>query len=309
MIKYLFYSLFAMLVFSSCSKEHETASPVTPDGKLYPIKFNLSGFTQTTKGGLSTKQSNGLKGVFADTSGTGKLDILYYLVYDAAGKFVHQLTQNSDSASFAGFSDNLAAGNYNLYFIAGKTGLKVDTVNAQAYYIAPGDSLGNWHDTFMAKVALTVNGAGSQNVVLNRTVAALRVNITDAIPANAAKIVTTIQYDFVYYKYLNRFNQLFNTPYVKTLTTKITPALIGTTDLQQYTILAGNNGVLTSVFINCYDASNNIIGSAVIGSAGIQPNHETILTGKLFGATDSQNSFKISVNNAWNPVPHVTIPF
>jgi hypothetical protein len=190
MSKHLFFPFIVILLFCSCKKDHEITSPDNSDDKTYQIKFNLSGFTQSRHAIASYKQSSGVKTASADSSNSSQLDILYYLVYNSAGKLVHQLTQSSDSASFASFNDRLAAGTYNLYFVAGKIGLRVDTVNAQYYYSAPGDSLGNWHDTFMAKVALTVNGDGAQNVVLNRTVAALRVNIADAIPANACNYHT-----------------------------------------------------------------------------------------------------------------------
>lgn len=310
MRKYLVYSFFAILFFCSCTKEHKVPMPVTPGGKTYKIQFNLSGFTQTTNTISGNRHLNSLKTTSADSSDTDSLEILYYLVYDSAGKLVHQITQHSDSASFSGFSDSLPEGNYKAYFFAGKTGLYVDTVNARIYYSAPGDSLGTWHDTFVARaVELNVTGNSSQNITLSRTVSALRINIKDAIPANAVKVVTSIQSDFVYYNFLVRGSRNLSAPYVKTLTTLITPALIGTTNLQQYTVLAGSNGSITSVAITCYDASNNIIASAYIGSAGLSPNQETILSGNLFGATDPANPFQISVNNTWNPVPHIIIPF
>jgi hypothetical protein len=310
MRKYLAYSFLAILFFCSCSKEHKAPLPVTPGGKAYKIQFNLSGFTQTTNTISGNRHLNNLKTASADSSNTDSLDILYYLVYDSAGKLVHQITQHSDSASFAGFSDSLPAGNYKAYFFAGKTGLYVDTVNARIYYSAPGDSLGTWHDTFAARaVELNVTGNSSQNITLSRTVSALRINIKDAIPANAVKVVTSIQSDFVYYNYLVRGGRNLSDAYVKTLTTLITPALIGTTNLQQYTILAGSNGSITSVSITCYDASNNIIANAYIGNADLKPNQESILSGNLFGATDPATPFQISVNNTWNPVPHIIIPF
>jgi hypothetical protein len=308
MRKYLACSFFAILFFCSCSKEHKAPLPVTSGGKAYTVQFNMSGFKQTTNTTSRIRHLNGLKTTSADSSSTDSLEILYYLVYNSAGKLVHQKTLHSDSASFAGFSDSLPAGNYKAYFFAGKTGLTVDTVKARIYYSGPADSLGNWHDTFVARdVALNVTGNTSQNITLSRTVSALRINIKDAIPANAVKIVTSIQSDFIYYDYLIRSPNNFSGSYVKTLTTQITPALIGTTNLQQYTIL-GSSG-FPAVSITCFDASNNIIANAFIGTVTTSPNQEVILSGNLFGATNSQNSFQILVNNTWNPVPHVIIPF
>jgi hypothetical protein len=268
-----------------------------PKTTTYAVHFTVSGFTEQVIQSIGKKAPASLRtsSVNTDTSSTDTLNVLYYEVYDSTGKVVNQIVQQNTDSNFGSISDNLPSGTYTIAFVAGKTGLTYtatgfDLPNAYFYYA---DTIG-WHDTFFKKITLTVvGGAVNQNVTLSRIVAQLEVNINDAIPSNAAKILVTVNDDWGKY-YIDRA-QVPGNPEI--ITSVIPAAAKGTTNYQVYGIFA-NTLSATSVQIACYDASNNLIGSSLVNGVTFAENTRTILSGDLFGGN---TAFQISLNDTWNP--------
>ena len=298
--------LLGAVAFCSSCKKDQKKGPVMP-AKIYKLNFNISGFSQTiSNSALKNVQSTALK-TNATTGVNGYLDLLYYYVFHSDGTkgFVHSLIQDSTYSNFGNISDSLVAGAYTIMVAAGKPGLNSNlntsepggaTLNGTnfIYYQGSGSAYAQWKDTFYGQIDINVAGNSTQDLVLNRIVAQLQVHITDAIPASATSIsIAVSQDDLTFLMYSQTPSTLTRQVYSNT----IPAAAKGKTDYT-FSNLIGNTATPVVVTINCYDATNKVLGSAVVTNVICQKNKRTILTGRLFG---SDNNFTVSLNDTWAP--------
>jgi len=306
MKKAILYFAMATLFLFSCKKDH-SGSNDKPAQKLYQVNFNLSGFTET----ISNSTNNKLKVNSLKTSAiTDYLKVLYYFVFDTGGKLVHSLTQDSTAANFGAISDNLPLGTYTVVIATGQKGLSVENdaygstiTKISDTYLYYGPSVTSpWKDTFFNKFQLTVSGTNvNQSVSGSRLVGQLEVNIEDAIPATASKMEITVTSESHQYYISTELAHSFD-PYV--ITTPIPNAIKGTTNYKLDNILLNTYTPFT-VKIVCYDASSKALGTALVTNVTCEKNKKTILSGELFG---SSNTFNITLNSAWDPTP-IVVPF
>lgn len=317
MKKSVLYLLLAPLLFFSCKRNQQQPGPVA---KTYKVNFNVSGFNQTILNSIKSKKTDALQtdSVISDTSSNDSLNVLDYMVYTSKGLPVHALiTQQSTNGKFTSISDNLPAGTYTIVFIAGKTGLTyVPGGNGRIAldgfeYHSPTEVFKDltdfiWHDTFYKQFSLTVSGSDTTvNTALPRLVSQLEVNIEDALPANTSYFRLSFS-NVLYYYALTGTNSVGS---AVTCRSSVPASAIGTTNFQIYNIMVPiPGGTPTNVEIQAYDTSDNLIGDAVVNNVTFQANMKTLLTGKLFG-TSSTNSFNITLNQQWNPVPYKTINY
>ena len=327
--------LFVAVAFcASCKKDQKKGPAVT--GKTYKVNFDVSGFTQE----LINHSANKPRTEGLETNDTPPLSSaianIYYYVFDSGGRLLHYLTQPSSATNFGNIADQLPAGSYTIVLAAGQDNLLVrnsstgqiagtttvellrDLYLGGYYHFDPITTTETdlpWQDTFYKKIALTVTDSDiNQSVTMDRIVSQVTVDITDAIPANAHSITVTART----YRYFflssgdvtanplpNNFTTSGVGPVDNLATTFIIPdAAKGTTDYK-VSLLTLNNTDPSSVLINCYDASNNVLGSVKVDNVIMHPNTQTILSGNLFGTS---NHFGVTLNGKWDPST-INVPF
>jgi len=292
----LYVAAAAMFLFS-CKKDH-SGSKDNPAQKLYQVNLNLSGFTETISNSTKSKlQVNDLK----TNAVTDYLKELYYIVYGSNGVVLHSLTQDSTTANFGNISDNLPSGTYTVAIAAGQSGLTKGTDASKEDFLFYTPNGSPWKDTFFNKFQLIVSASNiNQTVTVSRLVGQLEVNIEDAIPVAASKMEITVTSE--------SYNFLFSTglpdssfPFI--MSTTIPGAVKGTTNYKLDNILLNTYTPFT-VKIVCYDAASKALATALVSNVTCEKNRKTILSGKLFG---SSNTFNITLNSAWDPTP-IVIP-
>ena len=300
MKKAVLYVASAAIFLFSCKKDNSGSNEKTTQ-KLYQVNLNLSGFTETISNSTKSKlQVNGLK----TDAVTDYLKILYYYVFDSNGVMLHSIIQDSTSANFGNISDNLPSGTYTVAIAAGQSGLAVparsvtgQTINIREEYLYYS---GIWKDTFFNKFQLTVSGANvGQSITGNRIAGQLEVNIEDAIPATASKMQISITGQGTGYSFFTE--TLINVNTTMVVSTKIPNTVIGTTNYKLNNIVL-NTYAPFNVKIICYDAASKVLGAAVVADVTCEKNRRTILSGKLFGSSDT---FTVTLNSTWDPTPIV----
>ncbi|GAB2701681.1 hypothetical protein GCM10027037_28790 [Mucilaginibacter koreensis] len=321
-ITYYTAALLCLLCFS-CKKDHSGDKPdnTGADTKLYPFTLSLASFSQNmTTLGIRTESTNqpavktNAIAALKDT-----IDVLYYTINNGY-RNTRSLTQTSDMADFGTIRDSVPAGTYTVYLVAGKKGL----IKSRAYIGDPSfDSLDDfvyaadsntvasnmapWKDVFVKKLTFKVPGVApaAQQVTLERGVAQLQINVTDAVPANAATVEADIIYDIASINYVPQWNgsrplnanAFALTPKYKV---KVPAAMIGETGLQ-LTTYTMNYYYPFSVILTAYDAAGNRIAGKNIDNVTAKQNMRTVLSGKLFDGVPSIG-FGVTTNQAWTTV-------
>jgi hypothetical protein len=301
MKKYLPLLLVVCFFAFSCKKDHHPGTD--PDAKTYNVKFNLTGFTQSITSAASHKKVNGIKTNATPVPVTNDyFKIIKYIVYDAYGHEVRNLSIDSTASNFGTISDKLPAGTYTIGIGAGKGGLQSvlrDVVGSNYRYFYGVNSNSPtfpWGDTFVDKFKITLQGDINQAVTLSRIVGQLEVNIEDAIPANVKTIVVTVNKDYYYYTFGAEQPEV---PDLATLTTIVPDAVKGSTNFKIDNIIC-NTITPFSVTITPYDANKKKINTGVtVTNVTCEKNKKTILSGKLFNSPVN-NSFSIGIND-WDP--------
>ena len=173
-----------MLFFlAACDKSNKD----TPDN-LYPVKFEVDNIQKTT---AEMGTSGVITSSTADTA-LNKLGVLNYIVFDEAGKYVHQIQQLSTDVNFGVFSDQLKVGRYTVVLI-GSTGEIMLPGTPITLSVTKLRALGGSGDIFFKKSDVTVSSTGlSQNFLLKRIVGYLELKSTSPIPSNVAKISLSV---------------------------------------------------------------------------------------------------------------------
>lgn len=310
MKKLLLYAALISIFFFSCKKEQK--GTVRQTQKKYTVKFNVADFSQQIVGLIYGKQQvNSLQTLSNPLDST--IDILYYIVYDSTGKLISQITQTSGQSNFGNISDQLQAGTYQVNFGGGKTGLLVNP------WLSGGlDGYRNFHyqnqlsnippwagDFFFKQLNLTVSGGDiSQNVSLDRVTAKLTINIQDALPSNADHIIIKVSAEYYDFPFgISNLSQ-YGAPGLINPTFAIPSSAIGTTNYKM-SMLMMNTVTPFTVTIDCFDSGYNLIGEAIVNNVSLQPDTQTILSGKLFGSGTGVNT---GLNAAWDQTP-ITISF
>jgi len=338
MRKYILSTILVAMILSACKKD----ATIKVSQKTKAVTFNV-GFEQAT-GVFQVAQKSGKLAINSvstnavDSVLKANADVLYAVVYQSDGTRFANVTQLSTDTAFGKIKFNLPAGTYTVAFAAGKSGLsfsgssssKVSTevlVYATPIPGRPGFYDNHFQDTFFDKITLTVGSNGfSQSVSLHRIVSQIIVNIEDAIPQNVKFIGLTASDNF----YNNSVSSIPDFR-VGTETTEgndglfvvfapsVTPGVKNTKF--SFLVLNARPFNIRLLAVNTLqpgNASNNnlntYLGDAVadvtIPGVAVQTNHQTIVTGKIFGGLGTTNSgnFTITVDPTWDPTPN-TIPF
>ena len=312
MKKIFFILIMACIFCCSCKKEGSKGSQ--PKTQLQPITFKV-GFSEH----LANFQNAHLivNSTSTDTALTNYINVMYYMVFDSIGNSVHNITQLSTDPNFGSYTDNLHPGKYTVAIAAGKTGLGIVAgASLSKQYIAYSNNVTNHftQDAFFQKISLTVsNTPSSQNISLNRITSKLIVNINDAIPNGASRLLLSINGDVDAFfvgsaspGYSPNGSGLDN-PLIRLV---LPPADAGKTNYQLSTLFLGNSNSSLNVNIECDGTGQQgqlmVYSIKPVSSVAFQPNKITILSGNLFGGSGSGN-VQVSADTTWSN--HVTIGF
>ncbi|MGN6181452.1 MAG: FimB/Mfa2 family fimbrial subunit [Mucilaginibacter sp.] len=323
MKKAFLYVLFLSVIFFSCKKEHQKpVTTVNNTGKYFKVNFTLGGFTETILNSALSKRTDALSPVDpSDTSSKDSLNTLYYVVY-GPNATQHSKTLTSTNGKFPTIADSLKIGNYDIVFVAGKTGLSYLNSSpgypANAYYdyvdSITTTTFNTWHDTFTQEILLKVTGGDTTiNVNLYRIVGKLQISIKDTVPTNAdhINIYATNVVQSVEASPANHFQGRIYNLLNKALIyqASVPTSAKGKPNYTIANVLAADSAAAMTVEVMAYDSSNNLIGDAVINNVTLIPNKKTILTGNLFGGTSTTHSLPIGINTQWTATPYKTIGF
>jgi len=270
----------------SCKKDHTKTNPT---GKLYPVSFNLSGFTQTIN---AANQNNKTKVNTVDPSASNVVKLIYKL-YDSNNTLQKTLVFKKGAPSFGTITDNLAAGTYSAVFLGLTDSTNyVDNIT-QFYY----RNVNGFSETFYNKTNFTVGAAPvQQGVVLKRLNSEILVVIKDAIPSGVANITATVTGAHNTCAYLTAQSSLtLSYPIGGTASVVITSANVGTTNLPlgPITNLFNNTSTVTVTIVARAPNGTNI-AQKTISNVALQPSIRTILTGNVFSNDGSTGGFAVT---------------
>lgn len=271
-----------ILLFCSCSKEKR----ITPGdgGKKYPVKFDVSGFTQIyePQGGATGKVRT------ADVDSLPVTTLAYVVFKD--NQIVSIKTSKKGDVGFGTFTDELSPGSYQIALGGGSPA--VVYIQNNTYQSDFGAALLYGDDLFFKKVPLTVtNTAVTQAIELKRISSQLVVNINDAIPANVSSIRVSLK-DTTGYIMTKQQYFSYNE---HTVTKQISAADAGKIN---YRIVVNNSHNVTPFTITVSYVQSGKTVSKVISNVVCKTNMRTILSGNLFGS--SSTDFDMKIDRNWN---------
>jgi hypothetical protein len=295
MKKLLLLSASCLMLLSACKKNNNAGETNSePEAKKYDVTFKVDDFSQAVTGySLSSKHT-------LDVGDTLKnyATWLYYRVYNSAGGMVNTIDQTSANSTFGTITDKLKPGTYNVYIAASRTSLTT-TGNSTDFDNSAISNPSGWDsNTFAKQISVTIGAdAVNQSVRLDRVIGGLDINLTDAIPSNAAKVTVVLQNESNYIYYNGSFaNRVFATV---TKDFPLTTADVGKTN-KKFSINVGNTASNLTVIIRAYDANNSLINEKTVSNVRCYQNKKTALTGALFPtALTIGSSFTVTVNPVW----------
>jgi hypothetical protein len=283
----------------SCSKKADLVENIQSD-KLYDVKFSVSTFNTEIVGlgVLSSLSIDNSSGTTVTNALGDQIASLEYVIYNSSGVMVKNATQANSLATFGSISEQLPAGDYKMYIVGSTTPFNIiPKENISQLFITP--SIYNIGDWFVKTIDLKVTEQMQlQNLILDRVVGKIEVQITDAIPANTAKItLSSTSASWIH----------FSSPYersteVRTVETILSSADIGKTDykVSSFVIPLTTGSITSDVSIRAYNASGSLIADKIVKDVKVEKNKKTIMTGKLFTSTSSTAGLSVTVNADWN---------
>jgi len=296
----------AVLFLFSCKKEHSAST--MPPGKKYKLTFNVSNLSQqranfsVKQKALSIKRHNLADSVVALEGSS--IDVLYYYIFDPSQPgqpIVHTITQDSTLCDqFGMITDSLPAGHYIVAIVAGKKGLIAQNGYAALNTLVGYNSL-NWQDTFFYWAQIDVSATpANYDVTLQRIVGKLELQLLDSIPASAKTIKIAVYQEF------SALNMLFHDIDDGIVDTGFTFKTIPASAIGKPNFIVdriqGATTFYLDVYITAFDASNHVLAKVKVTGVKCNPNQKTILSGKLFGNgnTDNSQTFQVKVDTAWS---------
>lgn len=308
---YTYTLLICLAFFSSCQEEAET---LPANNTKYQVKFNASGFTQTTHPFSSTMAVN--------APNPANIKHLIYVVYNSQDVEVsrqHQIVGSPVGSPYYAeklgcVTDSLLAGRYTVYIIASAANLNLNTFRAPAMPFVKNsgyDAFFNYtlelpieddeywfnstyrtKDTFMKKIELDVTSDKTQDVVLDRIVSKLELNILDEIDSDSeVRVFLQGETDGL---------RLWDSKPLEAMPWDGNPNQQGyrLNEGKKGTFLVLNTTDTLSVYVTIFRGNrHNRYGDKTF-RVKFKPNQKTIITGRLLG-TEKSNSLSVKINEDW----------
>lgn len=202
---------------------------------------------------------------------------VYYRIYKANGELLTSIKQTSMSSEFGTISQELPVGEYKVFIAASKAELLLINNNSLAKdrFGFPGA----WADTFTSLTSVSVtNKDVSQTIKLERALGMLSLTITDAIPANTAKIAIETQPESSY-RYINGDPE--STYIGMIMNTFISNYEVGVRN-KNFSKFIGNTGVPITIKVKAYNANDVTIAEKTIPNITFVKNKTTQVNVQLF---------------------------
>jgi len=296
MKKSLFAALSLSVLLFACSKETTTQDKPAPSGKKAPINVSIADFVKKVEqlpSPLGRKSNMSAKDSVLST----EISDIYFFSYDKDGKIINLIHQRSTDADFGYIMDSLPIGENTIAMFASSDSLNTASngINLNTDPVTF-EILSAFPDIFYKKVKINVSPDGTNNfdLSLDRIMALLEVNITDA-PANA-NIKVSMNSEHTYFD-----------PFSGTGYTGIPmPMNIPQRDQHVFNSLIINTSDLISVVISYPDRTTNATLTKRINNIKLEKNTKTILTGVLYPTIPPVNNVNsgfsiVSINAIWNP--------
>lgn len=269
------------LLFTSCGKEKR----ITPDdgGKKYPVKFDVSGFTQ-----IYEPQGSATGKVKTNDVDSLPVTTLAYVVFKD-NQIVSIKTSKKGEAGFGTFTDELSPGSYQIAFGGGSPGI-ISMGSVDVAYPDNKTALLSGNDLFSKKIPLTVSSSAiAQNVQLSRVSSQLVVNINDPVPTGVTFIGVRMKDTTTYALQQQKYYGEYDHDYQR----KIIGSDIGKSN---YRIVINNSHNIVPFTITIYYVQNGKTVSKVIPNVVCKTNMRTVLSGNLFGSNGANFEMKIDRN-------------
>jgi hypothetical protein len=286
MKKALLYFTLISITLLSCKKDKRDQTK--PQGKLYPVTFTVSNFTQE----ISPNQSNKIKINDVVSPDQANVQLLIYEVYDQQNNLINSIKQKKGELNFGTIKDNLPPGNYSAAFIG--------VIDADDFVLGQGTfsyPQTNLQDTYYKKLHFTIGDQYvEQNIVLEHLLSQVQAVIKDPIPAGITDIDIAIQKVDQNYNYITDISLSTNS-FVAFIQTPVPSAKIGTTNFAlQPLVDILKIGSPVTIVLSARNKDNSIVTQKTINNVSLQPNTKTTITGNLFTDSSSGNNSGFSVN-------------
>ena len=297
MKKKLLVGLLLCAVFA-CTKQNDADQPVK-NQKKSALTISVADFIKKTKPLSATSGRQSSSSTARDSSLTGITDI-YYFVFTGTHTIVSYKHQTSLESNFGTISDSLLPGNYWVTVTATAAPLVVRTDRAELEIPSVNYSIANaYPDAFYSGQSITVTQqplSVSMSTLL-RIMSGLEVNIVDMTASDSANVSIMNEYGVI-----NLHDGHATDDPILYGTLPIANRSLGT-----YSDFVGNYNAM--VYINYKDRITQSWKTKSIWVDNLQPNTQTILSGKLFSPVTVPDrvgaGFEISVNKNWYGTPYV----
>ena len=276
------FLLFSLCCMASCEKGFtgEVEDIVEPDGN---VTLRVTAFEQLPFGNINV----GTRAAVSDICSR-----LNFAIF-ANGEKVKSFAQKSDEAGFGTVSMSLAEGTYNVVAIAHSQNKSVSISDpAKIAFENP------MSDTFYYNGQIVVGSSdASYDLTLHRATAMFRLKINDAMPSNVRNMK-------FYYTggsaSLNSTTGFGNVNSKQTVNIAVTDGMAGQpSQFEIYTFQHENNTPL-KVTVTAQDANGNDVNEKIFENVPIERNKITQYTGNFFDSGLRENSFSLSVDDAWD---------
>jgi len=275
-----------ILFAASCSSESDVTVSNTEDGRA-TVNVHVNSFTSEQEEFASTRGMTRATDV-NDATSVKIITLAFY----SGGEEVYKQTQFRSDAStyepFGVFSTSLSVGSYTMVVIGygGTTEITLTSPTSAAY---PSKAF----DTFVHTETVNVNTTSNLDLsaTLNRIVTRLKLQTTDNMPTNVAKVKVDIAAGGIGFNPTTGFATVNNG-----FTNEIVPTsgYGSTTSFSSYLFLVTDEQTM-NVSITVLDASDNVLFSKNVTNVPMKRNRTTTLRGKLFGA-DATTAFSVEAD-------------
>lgn len=283
MKRFIIVFLLAIVIFCSCK---ESSNDVVEE--KFPLEFRLA----NVRSDLPESKSSAVSS--ADSS-LNRFGVVYYLVFDATGKFVRQKKQLKGDPSFGIITDELKAGQYTFVFLSCTGEMTVGTA-LSSLASTKVKSRAESGDIYYKKLNLNVTSQNSsQNVVSERLIGCVQVKVMDKLADNVAKVELQVENETPYFN--------LSTDLVETANTETRVATAEVTAANRSSFMLGllvlNDQAPMVANVTLLDASNNVIKTKRFTGIQNARGKKVSIEGKMSDFISS--GFGLRYNDTWAP--------
>ena len=278
-----------ILLAASCSSENDVTVS-TQEARKALVNVRVDNFSIEQEEFAPARGATRATSALADYDGVKAITLAFYSGTEEVYKTTQLLADATTYTTFGVFSTPLSVGSYTMVVLGyGSTSEITLTSPTSAAYTSD-----KGRETFVAVQAVNITSTADLNLTatLSRVVTRLRVESTDNMPRNVAKVNISVSAGGL------SFNPTSGLATVNTGFTNEITASSGfgrTAFFNTYFFLASDQQTM-NVTINVLDASSNVLFSKVVNDVPMKRNRCTVLSGKLFSTDATASGFTIDAD-------------